>query len=248
VADPGGAYPGAVALLLAVSSATINWIVAGLTRHELSEGPGDLIATHLLRLAHDLTGSAVLFAAAYLLLHGMVKVVLVAALLRNRVCAYPWMIVFLIVFIGYQLYRIALHPTLGLTALIVFDAFIARLTWRECKQTDSDLARPDPIGAPVAVTGHDSPTAGRVTRLPPLRPDIVGMTVWPQGVGVGSVEAPIASSRGSRGQWSTGPRRTPRRKRPGRRAGRTAATTATVRARCSRNALNNPLGDQLVSP
>lgn len=108
--------------------------MGGLTRHELSEDPDDLIATHLLRLAHGLTGSAVLFAAGYLLLHGMVKVVLVAALLRNKVWAYPWMIAFLIVFIGYQLYRIALHPALGLTALTVFDAFIAWLTWREYRK------------------------------------------------------------------------------------------------------------------
>jgi uncharacterized membrane protein len=122
------------ALLLGVSPAAISGVVSGLTRHELSEDPGDLIATHLLRLAHGLTGAAVLLAAAYLLLHGVVKVVLVAALLRNKVWAYPWMIAFLIVFIGYQLYRIALHPTLGLTALTVFDAFIAWLTWREYRK------------------------------------------------------------------------------------------------------------------
>jgi len=122
------------ALLLAVSPATINRIVGGLTQHELSEDPGDLIATHLLRLSHGLTGSAVGFAAAYLLVHGIVKVVLVAALLRNKLWAYPWMIAFLIVFIGYQLYRIALHPTLGLSALTIFDAFIVWLTWREYRK------------------------------------------------------------------------------------------------------------------
>jgi uncharacterized membrane protein len=125
------------ALLLAVSPATINRIVSGLTQHELSEDPHDLIATHLLRLSHGLTGSAVLFAAAYLLLHGVVKVVLVAALLRNRLWAYPWMIAFLILFIGYQIYRIALGPTLGLIALTIFDAFIAWLTWREYRKQRS---------------------------------------------------------------------------------------------------------------
>jgi uncharacterized membrane protein len=44
------------------------------------------------------------------------------------------MIVFLVAFIGYQLYRIALHPTLGLTALTIFDALIAWLTWREYRR------------------------------------------------------------------------------------------------------------------
>jgi uncharacterized membrane protein len=119
------------ALLLAVAPATINQIVGALTQHELSEDPRDVIATHLLDLSQGLTGPAVRFAAAYLLLHGIVKVVLVVALLRNKLWAYPWMIAFLVAFIGYQLYRIALDATLGLTALTVFDAIIVWLTWRE---------------------------------------------------------------------------------------------------------------------
>ena len=118
-------------LLLLVSPATINRITGALTQHELSEDPHDVIAVHLLRISHGLTGAAVGFAAAYLLLHGLVKVVLVLGLLRNKLWAYPWMIVFLLAFIGYQIYRIALDVTLGLTALTVFDAIIVWLTWRE---------------------------------------------------------------------------------------------------------------------
>ena len=41
------------------------------------------------------------------------------------------MIGVLLVFIGYQLYRIALHPTAGLMALTAFDIVIVSLTWRE---------------------------------------------------------------------------------------------------------------------
>ena len=119
------------ALLLAVSPATINEIVGALTQHELSEDPRDFVASHLLRVSHGLTGPSVGFAAAYLLLHGIVKVVLVLALLRNKLWAYPWTIAFLVAFIGYQLYRIALHPTLGLVTLTIFDAVIVWLTWRE---------------------------------------------------------------------------------------------------------------------
>jgi uncharacterized membrane protein len=119
------------ALLLAVSPATISQIVSRLTQHELSEDRGDYLATHLLRLSNGLTGAAVTFAAAYLLVHGIVKVVLVTALLRNKLWAYPWMIGFLLLFIGYQLYRIALQPTTWLIILTIFDAFVAWLTWRE---------------------------------------------------------------------------------------------------------------------
>ena len=121
-------------LLLAVTPATINQLAAALTQHELSEDPHDFIASHLLGYAHGLTGSAVTFAAVYLLLHGITKIVLVAALLRNQIWAYPWMIAFLLIFIGYQLYRIAASPTLALSALTIFDAFIAWLTWREWRK------------------------------------------------------------------------------------------------------------------
>ena len=71
-------------LLLVVSPATIDRLVTSLTQHELSEDPHDFLATHLLKTAHGLTGSAVLFGAVYLLAHGAVKVILVAALLKNQ--------------------------------------------------------------------------------------------------------------------------------------------------------------------
>jgi uncharacterized membrane protein len=121
-------------LLLLLRPDRIHHVVVALTQGELSEDPGDFVATHLLHTASGLTGNAVLFGAVYLLAHGVVKVALVIALLLNKIWAYPWMIVVLVVFIGYQLYRIALNPTAGLIALTVFDVAIVALTWREYGQ------------------------------------------------------------------------------------------------------------------
>ena len=121
---------GGIALLLVPRKDLIGW-VATLTQHELSEDPHDFIATHLLASAHHLTVATQTFAAVYLLAHGIVKVVLVVAVLRDRLWAYPWMIGFLLVFIGYQTYRFALQPTWGLALLTVFDALIVWLTRRE---------------------------------------------------------------------------------------------------------------------
>ena len=118
-------------LLLFATPGSIHHLVAALTQGELSEDPHDVIARYLLHTADGLTGSAVLFGAVYLLLHGGVKVGLVIALLLNRLWAYPCTITVLLIFIGYQLYRIALQPSLGLVALTVFDAVIVVLTWRE---------------------------------------------------------------------------------------------------------------------
>jgi len=129
-------------LLLLVSPALINRFIAFLTEHELSEDPHDFIATHLLNTASGLTKSTVLFGSLYLLSHGVVKIVLGAALLKNKLWAYPSMIVFLLLFIVYQTYRIVLVPSAGLVALTVFDIFVAWLTYREYRKQGGRLAAP----------------------------------------------------------------------------------------------------------
>jgi uncharacterized membrane protein len=90
-----------------------------------------LIATHLVSAARSLDTHALLFATIYLAVHGLVKVVLVLAILRDKFWAYPWMIATLIAFIGYQVYEMLVNPTVGLLALTIFDALIVWLTWHE---------------------------------------------------------------------------------------------------------------------
>jgi uncharacterized membrane protein len=121
-------------LLLFVTPGGIHHLAAVITQGELSEDPHDVVARYVLHTANGLTGSAVLLGAIYLLAHGAVKVVLVIALLMNKLWAYPCMIIVLLIFIGYQLYRIALDPSAGLIALTFFDALIVALTWREYRR------------------------------------------------------------------------------------------------------------------
>ncbi len=118
-------------LLLLISRAQLDsWVVA-LTQHELSEDPNDFLATHLLSAEGHLSGGSQTFAALYLLSHGLVKVVLVGAVLKDRLWAYPWMIGFLAAFIVYQGYLMAVNPTIGIALLTIFDAFMIWLTYRE---------------------------------------------------------------------------------------------------------------------
>ena len=119
-------------LLLFLSPHAIEHIVRMLTAHELREDPHDLIARYLLHTASHLTTRTTLFGAIYLLSHGAAKIVLVVLVLREKLWAYPWLIVLLLAFIAYQLYRlIAVHFSVGLTALTIFDAVLVWLTWRE---------------------------------------------------------------------------------------------------------------------
>lgn len=121
-------------LLLFVSPEVINQAALMLTRDELSENPHDYVATHILNTAHGLSGTGLLFGALYLLSHGIVKIVLVVAVLKNKLWAYPAIMVFLLIFIAYQIYRIVLDHSLAITALTIFDIFIVWLTWREYQE------------------------------------------------------------------------------------------------------------------
>jgi uncharacterized membrane protein len=78
--------------------------------------------------------SLTLFGAWYFLVHGVVKVLLVAAVLRDHLWAYPWLIGFLVAFIGFQGYELVVHFTWGLVLLTLFDIFIVYLTVREYRR------------------------------------------------------------------------------------------------------------------
>ena len=123
---------GGLVLLLFTREQLTAW-VAGLANGELAEDPHDFIATRLLHwtTSSTLTDAGVRFAALYLLSHGIVKIVLAAAVLRGKLWAYPWMLAFLVAFIGYQLYLISRDPTWGLVGLTAFDIALTWLTYRE---------------------------------------------------------------------------------------------------------------------
>jgi uncharacterized membrane protein len=121
-------------LFLLLPHETINGIVNFLTLHELSQDPHDLIANYIVTMTHHLNGSVALFGFLYLLSHGLVKIILVSAVLKNKLWAYPWMIAFLLLFIVYQLYQILGTFSLGLTLLTAFDVFVTVLTWIEYRK------------------------------------------------------------------------------------------------------------------
>ena len=69
-------------LLLFVSPASITRVVTVLTQHELGQDPHDFIASHLLRSAQNFAAGGRAFAAVYLLIHGLSKIILVIEILR----------------------------------------------------------------------------------------------------------------------------------------------------------------------
>ena len=118
-------------LVFLIRPETIGRLIIVLTQHELSEDRHDIIASHLVRVAHQFSAGSQGFAGVYLLSHGAIKVFLVEALFRGRRWAYPTAIVFFMLFITYQMYRYSLQPSMGMVVLSVLDVIVIVLTWLE---------------------------------------------------------------------------------------------------------------------
>ena len=118
--------------------AILGWVNL-LTQEELTEDPRDFVATHLLSAAHNLTGATESFYAFYLISHGLIKVVLVVGLLREKLIAYPLSLIALGAFIVYQLYRYSYTQSFGLILLTVFDLIVIVLVWHEWRLLQKHL-------------------------------------------------------------------------------------------------------------
>lgn len=117
--------------LFFVSPAQVDAAARLVTAGELREDPDDLLA-HLIRHGvADLSGQATVFAAVYLVLHGLVKLGIVAAIVSGSRKLYPWAIAALSAFVVWQGYEFALHPSAGLALLTLVDIAIVALTVRE---------------------------------------------------------------------------------------------------------------------
>ncbi|HKI96118.1 MAG TPA: DUF2127 domain-containing protein [Gemmatimonadales bacterium] len=110
---------------------TLNAVIRALTANELSEDPSDVVANFLRHTFRHISASTTLFAAAYLMVHGLTKVGLVAGLLRDKRWAYPAALVVLGAFTCYQIYRFALAHSPWLGVLTVFDIAVIALIWNE---------------------------------------------------------------------------------------------------------------------
>ena len=118
-------------VLYFTSVETLVGIVTWLVHDELLVDPRDWVANTLLDAANHFSVGGKAFAAWYLITHGVVKLILVGGLLRNRGWAYPASLAVLGAFIVYQLYRMTFAFSWGLIALTVFDVIVIWLIWHE---------------------------------------------------------------------------------------------------------------------
>jgi uncharacterized membrane protein len=118
-------------LLYLVSTDAIVGAINGWSYDELIEDRHDWVANHLLAFAQTFSVEQHHFYAFYLLSHGIIKIVLVAGLLREKLWAYPASFAVFGAFIAYQLYRYSFTGDFVLILLSIFDAFVIYLAFHE---------------------------------------------------------------------------------------------------------------------
>jgi len=130
--------------LFFITPQQINNFALWFFREELGEDPKDLIANYLIKLAENLSVSSLFFGSLYLISHGIVKIVLIVALWKRKLWAYPISIVVFFGFMIYQIYRYTHSPSIYLIFLTVLDVIVIVLTWLEYRW----LRRTMPIALP----------------------------------------------------------------------------------------------------
>ena len=98
---------------------------------EIIEQKHDWIATRLLHFSEHFSVAEHHFYAFYLLSHGIIKGVLVAGLLKEKIWAYPASFAVFGLFIAYQLYRYSFTHDFALIMLSIFDLFVIALAVHE---------------------------------------------------------------------------------------------------------------------
>ena len=131
----------AVGLTLLISPpGVLTLFIHFMFHNRLVADPNDPLATFALHQLHDFDMTRHTFVALYLMLHGLVKMGVVAGLYSERLWAFPIGLTALGIFIAYQMERyFATHAPL-LLVISIFDAFIMVLAWREYQALTSRRA------------------------------------------------------------------------------------------------------------
>jgi uncharacterized membrane protein len=118
-------------LLLWMSPAGLALILNRLSRGDRLEGFADFFLDYAHQYLHVITSSTKIFAGLYILSHGLINLVLVAGLIKEKTWAYLVAIGALISFMSYQLIRVAMNHSVPLAILTGFDVFFVIILWHE---------------------------------------------------------------------------------------------------------------------
>lgn len=105
-----------------------------------NNGIGDLLAHGFARLNEELYGGVLVMASIFLISHGIIKLALVYALLKEILWAYPYALGILIVFLIAQIYALIISPGIGMAVLVLLDIFIIVIVYGEWQKLKLEAA------------------------------------------------------------------------------------------------------------
>ena len=94
-----------------------------------------------LSTSQELSAGTQHYAALYLLVHGVSKLVLAVCLLRGQHWAYPASIIALVGFVAFQGFQLSLAYSLGLLLLTLYDMILIWLIWMEYQYVKTNLKK-----------------------------------------------------------------------------------------------------------
>lgn len=124
-----------------VSYDTMRQAVLALFSSELLENPPDFILEYAVRGFHGLTATPQSVWTFIFLSHGIVKLLLIAGLLRNKLWAYPWSAAVFTFFIIYQIWQMMLAPSAMILFITVLDVIVVALVLHEYRHRLRRLKR-----------------------------------------------------------------------------------------------------------
>ncbi len=128
-------------LFVFFSQDDISDFVDHITRSVLQYDPDNWIASSLRHAFDHLSTGNKILVAIYLLGHGAVKLLMVVGLLREKRWVFPVACVLLLAFIGFLIYRMFGHFSIGLMIFTVLDAIIVALVWNEYRSLKKNPPR-----------------------------------------------------------------------------------------------------------
>jgi len=120
--------------LLFTNSEFIMKIVQKIFEHELTQDSTDFIANTFIHASQSLTSSMLIFISIYLLIHGTIKIGLVAGLWYKKMWAYPLAAVIISLFVIYQVIRFFNTQSITLLLFTIIDIIILLLLKTEYRR------------------------------------------------------------------------------------------------------------------
>jgi len=121
-------------LVLFIGSQWLTSSFYRLTANELLEDPNDRLVDLAGNILRGASADAVRFAAAYLLLHGLLNIFLSIQPFRRKLWAYPTAIIVNLAAMAYQVHRVALHHSVFLTLITILDAIFVLFALAEYRR------------------------------------------------------------------------------------------------------------------